>query len=175
MKIILDQLKQTTPPRLVREALALLGIIEIAGPGNNPVIINWAKETNTPADNWYNSDSIPWCGLFMAVVAQRAEWPVVAEPLRALSWATFGKKVTKAVLGDVLTFKRKGGGHVGIYVGETLDSYYVLGGNQSDKVCMTRIAKARIYSINRPLYKVVPASAIQYVYTSQGTLSTDEA
>lgn len=175
MKNIIDNLKKITPPRLVREAMALNGTIETPGAANNPIILNWAKETNTSADNWYNADSIPWCGLFMAVVAQRAEWPIVAEPLRALSWATFGKKVDKAVLGDVLTFKRKGGGHVGIYVGETADSFYVLGGNQSDKVCITRIAKNRLFSINRPPYKVQPPSAIQYHYASNGTLSTDEA
>ena len=36
------------------------------------------------------------------------------------------------MLGDILTFKRNGGGHVGLYVGEDKDCYHVLGGNQGN-------------------------------------------
>ena len=72
MKAILNTLRTITPPRIVREAMALLGTLETPGTKSNPIIVNWAKETNTKEDDWYNADSIPWCGLFMAVVAQRA-------------------------------------------------------------------------------------------------------
>jgi uncharacterized protein (TIGR02594 family) len=160
---------------MVREALALYGTMEKAGSGNNPIIVNWAKETNVKDDDWYNADSIAWCGLFMAVVAQRSEWAVVPLSLRALSWANFGVKVNSAELGDILVFKRNGGGHVGLYVGESVDSYFVLGGNQSDKVNITRIAKSRLHSINRPKYKVKPESCKKYFYTNQGALSVNEA
>lgn len=175
MNNILNTLKTITPPRMIREALALYGTTEAKGNTNNSVIVGWAKETNTKEDDWYNADSIPWCGLFMAVVAQRSEREVVKQPLRALSWATFGTKVDSAVLGDVLVFKRSGGGHVGLYVGESVDSYFVLGGNQSDMVNITRIAKSRLYSINRPIYKAMPESCKKYYYTNQGALSSNEA
>lgn len=35
-------------------------------------------------------------------------------------------------------------GHVGFYVGEDAKGYYVLGGNQGDKVSVVRIAKDRL-------------------------------
>ena len=175
MKQILDNLKQITPPRMVREALALYGVTETPGVKNNPVIVNWAKETNIQGDNWYSSDSIPWCGLFMAVVAQRANWQPVSSALSALAWAEFGNKSPQPSLGDVLVFKRKGGGHVGLYVGETVDSFYVLGGNQSDKVNITRIAKARLHACRRPPYKIQPESVRPYQYTASGELSENEA
>ena len=175
MKEILNQLKLVSPPRMVREALALLGTLETPGAKNNQVIVNWAKETKTKDDDWYNSDSIPWCGLFMAVVAQRAEKKLPIGVLRALSWANFGVKQDVAMLGDVLVFTRKGGGHVGLYVGESKDSYFVLGGNQSDKVSITRILKNRLHAIRRPIYKDLPTSVKQYFYTNQGGVSTNES
>lgn len=175
MKAILDTLKKITPPRMVREALALFGTIETTGSANNPIIVNWAKETKTKDDDWYNADSIPWCGLFMAVVAQRAEKDLPKGVLSALSWTNFGTKVKDAALGDVLVFQRKGGGHVGLYVGENDNYYYVLGGNQSDKVCITIIAKNRCVSINRPKYNIMPESAKKYYYNASGVVSTNEA
>lgn len=175
MKAILENLKKIEPPRMIREAMALYGTIEYAGVGNNPIILSWAKETKTKTDDWYNSDSIAWCGLFMAVVAQRAGYELPNQHLRALQWASFGRKVSEAVLGDVLVFKRNGGGHVGLYVGETLNEYYVLGGNQSDRVCITRIKKDRIYDIRRPIYKIgMPKSCIKYIYDSMGEVSNNE-
>lgn len=174
MKVILNTLRGITPPRMIREALALYGTMETPGVKNNPVIVNWAKETLIKDDNWYNADSIPWCGLFMAVVAQRSQWPIPQLPLAALSWAKFGKATDKAMLGDVLVFTRKGGGHVGLYVGESANTYYVLGGNQSDKVCISELSKSRIHAIRRPPYKVPPESVKQYIYDSSGQLSTNE-
>lgn len=171
MQAILNTLKRIEAPRMVREAMAMYGTTEVLGNGNNATILAWAKELGIK----YDSDSVPWCGLLMAVVAKRAKWDVVKSPLWALSWKNFGKKVDKALLGDVLVFKRNGGGHVGIYVGESTNYYYVLGGNQSDKVNIMRIAKRRCVSINRPPYKLMPATAIAYNYTDSGKVSSNEA
>lgn len=175
MRAIINTLRSITPPRMIREAMSLYGTMETPGAKDNPVIVNWAKETLIKDDNWYNSDSIPWCGLFMAVVAQRSQWPIPSLPLAALSWANFGKATDRAMLGDVLVFKRKGGGHVGLYVGESVDSYFVLGGNQSDKVNITRIAKNRIHAIRRSPYRVAPETVKQYFYANSGDLSQNEA
>lgn len=176
MKEILNALKLIAPPKMVREALALYGTLETPGTRDNPVIVQWSKETKTKDDNWYSKDSIPWCGLFMAVVAQRAGKEVPPNCLGAINWSAFGIGVTVAMLGDVLVFTRKGGGHVGLYVGESKDSYFVLGGNQGDKVCITRILKSRIHSIRRPIYQIgTPESVKQYFYNNSGKASTNEA
>ena len=87
---------------------------------------------------------VPWCGLFMAVVAQRAGKEIPKNDLSALAWANFGVKADTAMLGDVLVFKRKGGGHVGLYCSEDDNYYYVLGGNQGDRVSIAKIDKKRI-------------------------------
>lgn len=159
-------------PRMVEEATKEFGCIETPGAKNNPTIMAWAKETGLT--NIYTADSVPWCGLFMAVVAKRADKPAVSSPLWALSWSKFGVEGGQPRLGDILTFTRKGGGHVGLYVGEDKGAYHVLGGNQSDAVSFTRIDKARLYRVRRPAYKVMPATAKPYVLAATGGLSENE-
>lgn len=178
MKPITEFLKTITPPRIIRESMALYGTTETAGLKSNPIILNWAKETKIKDDDWYQDDSTPWCGLFAAVVVQRAGWEIPKQPLRALSWANFGSNVDKdkAVLGDVLVFSRKGGGHVGFYVAEDKDNFYVLGGNQSDKVNISKIQKSRTHAVRRPLYRIaMPESCKKYYFSINSPISTNES
>lgn len=136
----------------------------------------WAKEVGGEVSDVYKADSIPWCGLFMAVVAKRAGKDVPKHPLWALSWSAFGAAVTRPMLGDVLTFTRNGGGHVSLYVGEDGDAYHCLGGNQSDAVTITCIAKSRLYAARRPLYREQPVNIRVVKLASNGAaLSLNEA
>lgn len=168
-------LLQEGGPRMLTEALKLYGTIETPGQGNSPTIIAWAKEVGGQVSEVYKADSIPWCGLFLAVIAKRADKEIVKSPLWALSWATFGQRSDSPMLGDVLVFTRKGGGHVGLYVGEDSTAYHVLGGNQDDKVCISRIAKSRLYTSRRPEWKVSQPLNIRKVFlSSEGSLSNNE-
>ncbi len=161
-------------PRMIVEALKLYGTLEAPGSKSNPTIVGWAKEVGLT--DTYSTDSIPWCGLFMAVIAKRADKKIPSMPLRALSWANFGIDTPVAMLGDVLTFTRKGGGHVGLYVGEDDTCFHILGGNQSDKVTITRIAKTRLYKIRRPIYAIgQPLNVRKIILSSDGAISTDES
>jgi uncharacterized protein (TIGR02594 family) len=104
-------------PRMLQEARKLFGTREVAGSANNPVILGWAKEVGLAKS--YTDDAVPWCGLFLAVVAKRAGKPLVEGPLWARSWVAFGNAADEAQLGDVLVFRRaESAGHVGLYVGE---------------------------------------------------------
>lgn len=162
------------PPRLLTEAVALLGVAERAGPQHNPQIMGWAREVGLEAT--YTADEIPWCGLFMAVVAQRAGWPVVASPLWARSWARWEAGSPEPGLGDVLVFERGSGGHVGLYVAHDEQAYHVIGGNQGDSVSIVRIARGRLLAARRPRWRIAqPAGVRPYRLTAAGTLSTNEA
>jgi uncharacterized protein (TIGR02594 family) len=175
-------------PRMILEALKLYGTLEGPGDANNAKILAWADEVGQSFDSnyarwvadFYNKDSIPWCGLFMAVVAMRGnpdkrpERNPPANFLAALSWAAFGVPTPTPGLGDVLVFVRQGGGHVALYVGEDDTAYHVIGGNQSDQVNVTRIAKSRRYAIRRPAYNVQPANVRPIRLAAQGGLSTNE-
>jgi uncharacterized protein (TIGR02594 family) len=162
-------------PKMIVEALKLFGTLETPGSANNPTIIAWAKEVGGEVADVYKADSIPWCGLFIAVVARRAGKEIPAHPLWALSWSAFGAKSPAAALGDVLVFVRNGGGHVSLYVGEDASAFHVLGGNQSDRVCITRVAKNRLYAARRPLYRVQPANVRPIHLEATGAMSLNEA
>lgn len=159
-------------PKMLIEALKLYGTLEVPGSGDNPTILAWAKEIGV--DKTYSHDSVPWCGLFMGVVASRAGKVLPHSPLWALDWADFGDPVKAPMLGDVLTFKRDGGGHVTLYVGEDGNAFHCLGGNQSDKVCIARIAKSRLYRARRPHYINQPDNVRKVILQSNGTLSSNE-
>lgn len=139
-------LARETGPRLLLAALEDYGLKEFIGRDNNPIILDWAIDLGLKE---YTADSIPWCGLGMAHWVSVSGWDVPEKPLWALNWAKFGNKVDVAMLGDVLVFKRKGGGHVGLYVGENGLFYHVLGANQGDAVSIKQIPKKQCVAIRR--------------------------
>jgi len=162
-------------PKIILEWLKIYGTKETPGKASTPEIMEWAAELKV---SWYTDDSIPWCGLGMAIVAKRAGKEVVSNFLRALTWSEFGTPISEidACLGDTLVFTRKGGGHVGTYVGESSKNFHVIGANQGDAVSITEISKARLYAVRRPVYSVgVPAEVKKYILNSSGVVSTNEA
>ncbi len=168
-----DWLKLETAPKVIVEAMKLYGTKEVVGEADNPVILEWAKELGI---SWYKDDSVPWCGLFVAIVVKRAGKDVVKDPLRARSWAVFGEEAERAMLGDILVFVRDGGGHVGFYVGEDDNCYHVLGGNQGDMVKVSRISKTRCIAVRRPIWKVAqPANVRVIKLSADGEVSKNEA
>jgi uncharacterized protein (TIGR02594 family) len=158
-------------PRHLLKAVELLGIREVVGTKHNPVIMSWAEELSLTQ---YTADETPWCGLFMAIIMKRSERITPKNPLWALSWADWGVAVVEPMLGDVLTFKRNGGGHVGLYVGEDKYFYHVLGGNQGNSVSIVRIDKTRLYKPRRPAYSVTPWNVRKILLPEQGAISTNE-
>ncbi len=164
--------EQGTLPRMLSEAVALLGTREIRGGRHCPTIMGWAREIGDPVAHDYYADEVPWCGLFMAVCAKRAGRTPPPKPLWALNWNKFGREAGQPMLGDVLTFTRARGGHVALYVGEYSGSYHVLGGNQADSVSFTRIAKGRLRGARRPPYINRPASVRMCWLGAGGVIST---
>jgi uncharacterized protein (TIGR02594 family) len=97
----------------------------------------------------------PWCGLFVAYcLAVAGIRPIYTDDdnelndaLWANGWEWFGMAVTdQPQVGDIVVFDR----HVGFYVGETSDSYRILGGNQSDEVNIKLFRKEAIRAVRRP-------------------------
>ena len=172
-----DYLKKVNSPQILVQAIKLVGTKEIIGVKNSETIMGWAKELGI--EKIYVNDEIAWCGLFVAYACHKAKLDIpftAKDSLWALNWNKFGTKQTTAMLGDVLTFKRNGGGHVGIYVGEDATCYHVLGGNQSNMVCITRIEKSRCAGIRRTTWKVAQPKDVRVVsVTATGFISKNEA
>lgn len=162
------------------EAKRLVGVREIEGHGNNAIILDWAKDLHI----WYPGDDVPWCGLFAAhcVGSTLPEEDLPANPLGARNWRRFGRPC-EPTLGAVLVFWRShptqsGDGHVGFYAGEDAESFYLLAGNQANRVSIARIEKARLIASRFP--QTAPLGERRTVELTLGdavdrTFSTNEA
>ncbi len=135
------------PPWMVW-ARVQIGVREIVGPQHSPVILRWAQEVGAAVLGiQINDDETPWCGLFAARAMKEAGLAPAKIAARAAQWGPVGKWGRQLVgprPGCVLVFSRTGGGHVGFYVGEDATHFHVLGGNQSNSVSITRIAKSAL-------------------------------
>jgi uncharacterized protein (TIGR02594 family) len=122
---------------------------------------------------------IPWCGAFVATCLRKwqPDTPIPDNALGARNWATWGRAVAPQ-LGAVLVFWRgsRSGwqGHVGFYWGEDDGAFHVLGGNQSDAVTVTRIARDRLLAARWPGGWPPPMTTIRLTASGQ-PLSQNEA
>lgn len=120
---------------------------------------------------------LPWCGDFMETVIALTlpNEPMIANPYWALNWKKFGVPIETIALGAIAPFQRPGGGHIGQIVGHDKTHYHVLGGNQSNAITITRIAKDRLSgSLRWPLTYPLPTKAMPFS-TIDATISTNEA
>ena len=159
------------PPWLI-EGRRWMGLTEIAGPRSNGRILAWGQAI---AD-WYRDDDTPWCGAFVhgQIAATLPEEPLPANALQARAWASFGVALPRPAPGAVLVFSRTGGGHVGFYVGEDSSRFRVLGGNQSNAVNESWLAKSRLLAIRWPKSFAAPAARAVLV-AADGPTSRNEA
>lgn len=157
-------------PRWLRLAEGYVGVREVRGPRHNPTIIRWLERLNA----WWSNDEVPWCGVFCAAVMQEAGLPYPKLYMRAKAWSDYGAllRPDRLAPGAILVFDRKGGGHVGFYVGEDAGFYYVLGGNQSNAVNVMKLGKSRLVASRWPRGEPVIGKP---VYMTGGMVSTNEA
>lgn len=166
----------TTHPAWLDVAKSLIGTREIKGPKNNPTIMAWIKRLGAKVLGiTVRDDETAWCSTFVAhcFFSVGITPPPIA--VRAMSWAEWGAnlRADRLARGAVLVFQRPGGGHVGLYWGEDKDCYHVLGGNQSDSVSITRIAKSRCVARRWPTN--VPVMGAPVWVADKGAVSQNEA
>jgi uncharacterized protein (TIGR02594 family) len=121
------------------------GIKEIKGiSSHTPRILEYHALTTLKA----KADEVPWCSSFVNWVFNKSSYPITRSAA-AKSWLKWGREVP-IQYGCLVVLKRTGGHHVGFYTGEKGDSVYLLGGNQSDKVCVSLYKKSLILSTRFP-------------------------
>lgn len=154
----------------------LIGVSEVPGPKNNPTIMGWIKRlgSKTLGISVVDEDTA-WCGTFVTHCMVQAGITPPKVPVRASAWSTWGAnlRADRLAPGAVLVFSRPGGGHVGFYVGEDDTTYFVLGGNQSNAVNVSKIAKARCVAQRWPTGVAVTGGPVRS--TLKGSVSENEA
>lgn len=138
----------TSGPRLepvwVIESRRWIGEAEVPGKGSNPRLLKAIQAVGAKVLGInYTDDDSAWCGAIMAVWLGQTlpSEPLPSIAVRASSWSSFGVKLETPALGAIMVFSRKGGGHVGLYLGETATHYVILGGNQGNRVSIMTRAK----------------------------------
>lgn len=157
-------------PKWLTYARTKIGEREIAGPRHNPWIVRGLAKLKA----WWSDDETPWCGFFVAHCMEEVGLPLPKHWYRAKGWVEYGSRLrsTHVAPGAILVFDRAGGGHVGFYIGESLRYFYVLGGNQGNKVSIVPIAKERCVAIRWPKNEAVIG---KMVYMTGGKVSKNEA
>lgn len=173
----------------VAEARKHIGLKEKINGKSNPTIIAWLNQMGTFSSEekaWWRESSTAWCGLYVGYTLGVSDRFVVSKWYRALAWESpMMTKLSSPAYGCIVTFNRKGGGHVGFVVGkDRFGNLMVLGGNQGDQVSIIPFAMSRVSAYYWPSFykdgKCIQSSPAASRYNlpllnSDGRVSTNEA
>jgi len=139
-------------PPWLRIARGELGVAEVPGSGDNPKILKYHSVTSLRSTN----DSVAWCSAFCCWALEEAGVPS-CKSAWAQSFLDWGTSLPEPRHGCIVVFRWSDGnhGHVAFY-DETATKKHgglqLLGGNQSDKVCIKdyESLKSRIVGLRWP-------------------------
>jgi uncharacterized protein (TIGR02594 family) len=139
-------------PKWLEIASHELGVSEIVGLDHNKRILQYHSETSLKA----TSDEIPWCSSFVNWVMKQSMIKGTYSAA-ARSWLNWGYESASLVNGCIVVLKRgndEKSGHVGFLVGHDESFVHILGGNQSNKVCVQKYARHDVLGYRWP-FKVI--------------------
>ena len=143
---------ETEDPSWLKVARNELGIQEIRGRKHNARIIEYHQETSLKAMD----DETSWCSSFIGWCFKESGIEGTNKA-NARSWLSWGRELKEPTAGCVVVLwretKTSWKGHVAFYVGETDDHYLLLGGNQSNKVKVSKYPKYRLLGFRWPKTK----------------------
>lgn len=111
-----------------------IGVREVAGPGSNPRILGYFRDAALPH---FQDDAISWCAAFVGAMLRRTGLPNTGSGM-ARSYLGWGFPSPLRV-GAIAVFPRNDNpaqGHVGFIVAIRGNKIDILGGNQSNMVCV---------------------------------------
>lgn len=119
---------------------SLMGLREIKGSKHEPIIVEAFKLVGA---GWIQNDEEAWCGAIMGLCCIRTGYQTpnpTWTSIRAKAWSDVGQSIpiASAKKGDLVVVGRTGGFHVAFvhYVNPATRKLSILGGNQSDSVCV---------------------------------------
>lgn len=132
-------------PSWLTVAKGELGVKEAPGKAIEKRVVEYHLSTTLGATD----DAVPWCASFVCWCLEQAGYKST-KSARAISYGGFGKKLEEPKPGAIIVTKRKGGHHVGFFVGKTQFGVKLLGGNQSDMVCVKEFPDSMVIAVRYP-------------------------
>jgi len=98
-------------------------------------------------ESWIKDDETAWCAAWMCYCFYEAS--MFYEPtVRARDWGKYGEETTTPKQGDICVLWRvskiSNYGHVGFFIKRDENYVWLLGGNQSNKVCIQKYPISRV-------------------------------
>lgn len=147
-----SDIRDVPPWMQIANAEARRGVLELAGPADNPRIVEYLATTTI--DDAHRHDATPWCSAFVNWCLREAG--IAGTGLaNARSWLYWGQPLQLPQLGCVAVFSSPRGpaaGHVGFYFSEYKSEHVlVLGGNQDNRVRRAAIERGRLLGYRWPI------------------------
>jgi uncharacterized protein (TIGR02594 family) len=125
----------TVPEKILIEASRFIGLQEIKGSEDNPIIMSMFQDIG---HSWVKHDETAWCSCFINYVAKQCKLSRSGK-LNARSWLDVGEDIKTPRNGDIVVFWRESvnswKGHVG----------------QGNEVCISIYDKKRLLGFRRLL------------------------
>ncbi|MET7247944.1 TIGR02594 family protein [Methylobacterium sp. EM32] len=124
---------------------------------NNPIVVRYFADAGFSG---VKDDVTSWCAAFVGAMLQRAGHKPSGS-LAARSYEGWGVGLKDPALGCIATKKRAGSswqGHVGIVVGASASTIYLLDGNQGDAVSIAGFKRSEFTSFRWPADVPLPVA-----------------
>jgi uncharacterized protein (TIGR02594 family) len=142
----------TLPWMQIAQAFERMGVIEQPGTKHHPLILWFHSQTKLKA----TTDEVPWCSAFACAVMEMAGYKS-PRSAAARDWLKWGTPHATPAFGAIVVFDRsdpsnKNAAHVAFWWGDRADGRVdVLGGNQSNKVCVAPYLKSDVIGYRWPV------------------------
>lgn len=134
-------------PAWLVEARKHIGLHEIKGPQNAAEIVQFWKDIKRGG---IDNDETAWCAAFVGAMLERSGIKSTRYE-SAKSYLDWGEHLQTPAQGCIAVLTRDGGGHVAFVVGRASNGdLMLLGGNQSDQVCIRAFAPSRVTGYRWP-------------------------
>ena len=130
-------------------AWAEFGVTAIAGPAVSDRVRRYYADAGHAE---IANDEVAWCAAFVGACLERSGIRCTRS-LMARSYLAFGEPAQTALTGTIGVFSRGDDpelGHVAFIVGETVDAFIVLGGNQGNAVGVIAMPRVRLLGLRWP-------------------------
>ena len=126
------------------------GVCEVPGKKDNPRIEEYFATTSYPAPQNY-TDEVAWCGAFVNWVVKQVGFKGPQQAAWSQSWRHWGRGLGNPRYGAIVVFHwGNDRGHVGFVDDWDSHGLWILGGNQSDEVNITRFGYSRVVAYRWP-------------------------
>jgi len=130
-------------------ALNEYGTLEDISSGSNPHVLEYFAKVG---QGWVKDDATAWCAAFVGYCLETCGISSTKK-LNARSYLKWGKTSLQPKLGDIAVLWRvsptSSYGHVAFFIKKDQNYIWLLGGNQSDQVCIEKYHYHRYYHIDK--------------------------